>query len=1172
MKPISRARRTLFALAAGATLLSALPVDAVHAATARWSGLGLTERWSDAFNWSPAATPADGDALLFGGLPPRATSVLDLSRSFASLSFMADAGNFFLHVSGEGSAELALVGVGLRNEATGTGPMRQTLFADAGGSGGTLRLGNNAGVNLGLGLSARPVDLIAIGAAVATQTGGHIVIHDQASVGTDTFDALRAQGGAVAGASGGEIILRDNALLSRLGGAVAGGGSSAGALGGRVTFQGQAQMAGGASVEAGQSGGWGGRLDFSGNAVALGTSSIYAEGGNSALLGAEGTVSFRGDARYAGSAYLGAGSVAGAQGGRIDFFERATHDTTGFPVGSGTLGIYNVGAVVSGAGGGALVFHDDSAVRGSHLLINNQTAEYIEPGAFAGSTSFLDRSRAGQVQIENAGAVGAGAAGGATYFRNQSNAESASIVMRGGVGAAAGGGSLMFGDDAGAGSAQVRNEGGSADAALGGSTRFTERASAQGATIVNASAIAGAGGGATTFTANSNAGNAYISNETALFGVGGRGTALFMDASSAQNATIDNQGGFALVNAFTTFSQSASAGSSRITNFGGRAAGAGGGLTQFLDTSSAGTAILVMAGGGVNGAAGGAVRFDGGASAAGATLDLRGASVVGAEGGTARFFQGTSAGIAIVTVQGAQVADIGGPEGATVGFHFDASAGSASFTLEGNRFASGAPGRVQFNDASNAANASFTTLAGLNSGGRLSFTGGGAGLASAGNARISNQARQTGALGTDDFGGATLFLARSTADRAVITNQSGLTAFGAQTVFRADSTAADATLVNAGGRIGDRGGYTFFSDTANAGRASITNQAGAGSGAFGLTQFGNTTSAAQATIAAAGASLLGGRGGRVHFTDQSTAGQATLIAEGGSHGGEGGRIEFLALSRGGTARVVLNAGSGGGSGGMLDISGVAVWLPLGSIEGGGQVELGARSLIIAGSGAVSTFSGVIRGDVPPVFPSLAVLGLGSSLTLSGANFYAGRTLVGDGVNANSGKLIATNTSGSATGSGEVQIERGGTLGGSGNIDGPVTLMDGGTVAPGDPVTLTLHNSLTWNGGGVIRLVLGADDAGSDHLVVQRLVKGSPGSFNFDFVDDGYMPGATYKLLSFDSIEGFTAGDFTFSGAVGSFSLADDTLGFTLAVPEPQTLGLWAAGLLMLGWRLRIRRA
>ena len=56
-------------------------------------------------------------------------------------------------------------------------------------------------------------------------------------------------------------------------------------------------------------------------------------------------------------------------------------------------------------------------------------------------------------------------------------------------------------------------------------------------------------------------------------------------------------------------------------------------------------------------------------------------------------------------------------------FAFGATAAQASFTIGGNLYAFGTPGRVQFEDAATAADASFATLAGANLGGRLSFTG-----------------------------------------------------------------------------------------------------------------------------------------------------------------------------------------------------------------------------------------------------------------------------------------------------------------------------------------------------------------------------------------------------------------------------------------------------------------
>jgi len=191
-----------------------------------------------------------------------------------------------------------------------------------------------------------------------------------------------------------------------------------------------------------------------------------------------------------------------------------------------------------------------------------------------------------------------------------------------------------------------------------------------------------------------------------------------------------------------------------------------------------------------------------------------------------------------------------------------------------------------------------------------------------------------------------------------------------------------------------------------------------------------------------------------------------------------------------------------------------------------------------------------------------------SLTLTGANQYAGLTSIGDSVNAGSGKLVVANTTGSATGSGEVRVQRGGTLAGSGFIAGPVTLLDGGIIAPVDPVTLTLHDSLAWDGGGIVRLVLGADSAGSDHLRVGTLIRGAEGPFMFDLVDFGITAGAEYELLSFDAMTGFAASDFQAIGLDGTFAFHQGRLAFTAsvavpAVPEPSTYALLLVGPVMI---------
>jgi PEP-CTERM motif len=135
----------------------------------------------------------------------------------------------------------------------------------------------------------------------------------------------------------------------------------------------------------------------------------------------------------------------------------------------------------------------------------------------------------------------------------------------------------------------------------------------------------------------------------------------------------------------------------------------------------------------------------------------------------------------------------------------------------------------------------------------------------------------------------------------------------------------------------------------------------------------------------------------------------------------------------------------------------------------------------------------------------------------------------------------------------------------------VTLRAGGTIAPGDPVTLTLQSSLTWDGEGLIRLVLGANSAASDQLYAAALVRGSNGSFLFDLVDAGAVVGQSYDLVHFSSLVGFAANDFSSNGIDGAFSLANGTLSFTAAaVPEPATSLLLLAGALFIAGVARQR--
>ena len=89
--------------------------------------------------------------------------------------------------------------------------------------------------------------------------------------------------------------------------------------------------------------------------------------------------------------------------------------------------------------------------------------------------------------------------------------------------------------------------------------------------------------------------------------------------------------------------------------------------------------------------------------------------------------------------------------------------------------------------------------------------------------------------------------------------------------------------------------------------------------------------------------------------------------------------------------------------------------------------------------------------------SVAQSGTGT-LTLAAANLYAGGTTI------SAGTLSLANSSDSATGSGAVNVQSNGVLGGSGAAAGPVTVDAGGAVAPGAGVGTISAGSLTLAAG------------------------------------------------------------------------------------------------------------
>ncbi len=255
--------------------------------------------------------------------------------------------------------------------------------------------------------------------------------------------------------------------------------------------------------------------------------------------------------------------------------------------------------------------------------------------------------------------------------------------------------------------------------------------------------------------------------------------------------------------------------------------------------------------------------------------------------------------------------------------------------------------------------------------------------------------------------------------------------------------------------------------------------------------------AGDATFINDGATASGGIAGETLFQDTGDAGNATLIANGGSGGGDGGSIQFATASTGGTAQVQVFGN------GNLDISGHnAPGVTTGSIQGNGAVFLGANNLTVGTNNLSTIFSGLIQdgGINGGTGGSLTKTG-NRKLSLTNANTYTGGTTI------TRGTLLVKNATGSATGTGAVQVNAG-TLGGTGKINGAVTVgtgtSSGAILLAGDsatrPGTLTVNNTLTFNSLSTYQCVLNRTRAKASKATALGVTITS--NVPFTFVDTG----------------------------------------------------------------------
>lgn len=252
--------------------------------------------------------------------------------------------------------------------------------------------------------------------------------------------------------------------------------------------------------------------------------------------------------------------------------------------------------------------------------------------------------------------------------------------------------------------------------------------------------------------------------------------------------------------------------------------------------------------------------------------------------------------------------------------------------------------------------------------------------------------------------------------------------------------------------------------------------------------------------------------------------------------------------------------------------GTSTGFTLGGLKGNKNLNLSpqgntARNLKIGNNNQDTTYTGVISSS-NDALAGISKIGTGK-LTLTGNNTYTGPTNVMQGVLEVNGSLAA----------GSSVLLSGGALGGTGTINGPITLAaGGGAVAPGASIGTLNGASLTWNSDDLLAgmdFELSSVDDASDRLNLSgAFTKGSGSSFLFDF--SGGLIGETYTLVQFGSTN-FAVTDFgVASGIDGTFDIVGNSLQFTASaanvIPEPQSILLAACGLLgLMGIGIRKRR-
>lgn len=247
---------------------------------------------------------------------------------------------------------------------------------------------------------------------------------------------------------------------------------------------------------------------------------------------------------------------------------------------------------------------------------------------------------------------------------------------------------------------------------------------------------------------------------------------------------------------------------------------------------------------------------------------------------------------------------------------------------------------------------------------------------------------------------------------------------------------------------------------------------------------------------------VGGSQIELHEGFSIQSGKATIQAT--NHGTIGGQgILIQGSNTGGDANIVLDNTS-------LYIDTTTSTFTIGELNGNDTSTVQSKPTLIIDTdpSTFGNFAGVIS-DFPAISSTLIKRGVGTQ-KLSGMNAYTGLTTV------EKGKLIITGSL-----AGDVQVDSGGILAGTGLIEGNVVNM--GTISPGESIgTLTIAGNLINNNGNYDVEVDGSGN--SDLIEVGGTAQLNGGVVYVSSVDGTFDLQSPYTILTAANVTG------TYSGA------------------------------------------